>query len=122
MQPDQLTEMTRGDTPPWDLVVTDADGAPFDLTGWTIYFTAKRRVDDTDPGVFQLSTTAGTISITNAAQGEATIRPLRASTNGLADEPTLFWDVQLSRAGTPDLTYTVAIGQLLIRKDITRQP
>lgn len=113
--------MRRGDTPPWDITVTEADGTPFNLSGWTIRMTAKRDPGDSDAdAVFQLSTAAGTITITDAAGGLATAQPLRASTNTLTTDLTVFWDVQVAKDGSPDETYTVDNGTLLIQRDITR--
>lgn len=113
--------MYRGDTPQWALAVTDAAGAPFDLTGYDLYFTAKRLITDADPGVFQLAVGAG-ITVTNAAGGLATIQPRRADTSALTDDARLFYDVQLSQAGAPDQTFTVDRGELVITRDVTRQP
>jgi hypothetical protein len=119
--PTALTEMRRGDTPAWDLAVVQDDGSPLDLSGWTIYFTAKRTITDPDPGVFQLTNGSG-VTITDAAGGLATIQPRRADTSTILDEPRLIWDVQLSKAGAPDQTFTVISGELLIRRDVTRAP
>lgn len=110
-------EMYRGDTPAWDLVVT-LDGVPFNLTGATLYFTAKQGLSDADPGLFQLTNGAG-ITVTSAADGEATIRPRRADTSSLTSDVQAFWDVQLSIAGSAE-AYTIASGTLLIRRDVTR--
>lgn len=115
----QQLEMRRGDTPIWELAVTE-DGAAFNLTGATLYFTAKLALDDADPGVFQLTNSAG-ITITDAAAGEAEIQPRRADTNALTSDVTLFWDVQVSIAGSSE-TFTVLNGTLVIRRDVTRAP
>lgn len=114
----QLT-MRRGDTPIWDLAVTE-DGDPFDLTGATLYFTAKASLDDADPGLFQLTNGAG-ITITDAAGGEAEIQPRRSDTNTLTADWAGFYDVQVSIAATSD-TYTVDNGTLTIQRDVTRAP
>lgn len=113
--------MWRGDTPIWELAVVDDGGAPFDLTGYTLYFTAKQALSDADPGVFQLTNGAG-ITVTDAAGGLATIQPRRADTNTLTADVTLFYDVQLSQAAAPDQTFTVERGTLLIARDVTRAP
>lgn len=119
--------MRRGDTPQWALAVTDAAGAPFDLTGYSIFFTAKRLITDADPGVFQLTIGAG-VTVTNAAGGLATIQPRRADTNTLTEDARLFVDVQISQAGAPDQTFTVWPpeddwpGELVIHRDVTRAP
>ena len=114
-------EMRRGDTPLWDLAVVDADGDPLDLSGWTVRMTAKTSVDQPDAdAVFQLSTVDGTIVVTDAAGGLATMQPARDDTSGLTADTACFWDVQIARDGAPDETFTVASGTLLIVRDITR--
>ena len=114
-------EMRRGDTPIWDLAVLDDDGLPFNLTGWTIRMTAKRSIDDPDAqAVFQLSTSDGTITITNAPGGLAEMQPLRTSTSTLTVDTNCVWDVQIARNGSPDETFTVENGVLSIARDVTR--
>jgi hypothetical protein len=115
--------MYRGDTPEWALAVVDANGDPFSLTGWTVRMTAKRNPADSDAeAVFRLSTDPAEpgITVTNAAGGLATVQPLRTSTNTLTADTTVVWDVQVAKDGSPDLTFTVDSGTLLIRRDITR--
>ena len=115
-----MTPMRRGDTPVWEITVTE-NGAPFDLTGYTIRMTAKRNMNDSDAdAVFQLSTDAGTITITNAAGGIAQARPLRSDTSDLTTDVTVFVDVQIAEDGSPDVTYTVFNDTLLVQRDVTR--
>lgn len=38
----------RGDDKTWPLTFTDANGDPFDLTGYTIFFTVKEKKADVD--------------------------------------------------------------------------
>lgn len=119
----QQLEMRRGDTPIWDVAVTETvDGvtSPFDLTGATLYFTAKQSLGEADPGLFQLTNGAG-ITVTDAAGGLATIQPARDDTSGLTADWRGFWDVQVSRDGT-EQTHTVLNGTLLIVRDVTRAP
>lgn len=116
-----LPPMKRGDTPKWEIAVLDEDGAPLNLSGWTIRMTAKRSVTDTDAeAVFQLSTVDGTITLINAAGGIAQAQPLRSSTNTLTEDLTVSWDVQIARDVPTEETYTVDSGTLLIARDITR--
>lgn len=119
--------MRRGDTPIWDVAVVNADGSPFDLTGYTAYFTAKRAITDPDPGVFQLTLGAG-ITFTNAAGGLLAIQPRRADTSGLTEDARLFIDVQISQIAAPSQTFTIWPsaddwpGELIITRDVTRAP
>jgi hypothetical protein len=120
--------MRRGDTPIWDLAVVQSDGSPFNLTGCTVYFTAKLVITDADPGVFQLSSATAGVTITNAAGGLATIQPARGDTNTLTENTRLYVDVQVSRPGPPAETFTVwpteddYPGELIIVRDVTRAP
>jgi len=43
----QLLEITRKSTKTYKLIFTK-DGLSIDITGWTIYFTVKESMDDTD--------------------------------------------------------------------------
>ena len=114
-------EMRRGDTPVWELAVLDEDGAPLNLTGYTIRMTVKTSIDQSDAdAVFQLSTVDGTITVTDAAGGLAEMQPEREDTNTLTADITCVWDVQIAKDGAPDETFTVADGTLLIRRDVTR--
>jgi len=62
--------MIRGDTLTLDLVVTQ-DGAPIDLTGSTMWMTAKLSANDLDvDAVFQV-TSPTNITFTNAVLGSA---------------------------------------------------
>lgn len=40
--------ITKGATPTFELQFTDDDDIALDITGWTIYFTAKEKISDTD--------------------------------------------------------------------------
>lgn len=107
-----------GDTVLFDLAIT-RDGLPVDLTGATLWFTAKRSPADVDAdAVFQKSTGSG-ISVSDAAGGLArvTVAPTDTSTLSNTDQ-TLECDVQLKEAdGT---VTTVARGQLILIPQITR--
>lgn len=112
-------KMTRGDTPVWNLAVTDGSGNPYDLSNCTIYMTAKTNIDDADvDAVFQLSTVAGTITITNAAGGLAEIVPLTTSTSSLTTDAQLYYDVQVTAPGAKK--FTVVKGTLIVERDVTR--
>lgn len=111
-------EMIRGDTKVLTITVT-RDGQPYDLTGHTLWLTAKRTPTDADSAaVFQLSTTAGGITITNAAGGVARAEIAPTHTESLpAVVNRLVYDVQIAD-GTGGV-YTVASGELVVRPDVT---
>jgi hypothetical protein len=111
-------ELSRGDTGRWNL----AFSVP--LTGAKLWFTAKRNVGDTDSlAVISLSTTAGGITITDAAAGLAQlVIPSSATASLLTPLPPaalyLFYDIQLREA---DATVTTMFsGKLRIMADITQ--
>lgn len=101
-------------------VTLSRNGVPIDLTGATLWFTAKDDLDDLDAdAVFQKKTGGLGIAVTSAVNGQATVTIPPADTASLVNEPqTLECDVQLLEAdGT--LT-TVARGQLILQPQVTR--
>jgi hypothetical protein len=111
--------ITRGDTPTFNIAVT-LSGAVYDLTGCTIWFTAKFDYANTDAqAVFQRSTLNGGIVITNGPQGLAQANLLSTDTSALANTKTmLLWDCQVKSA--LGQIYTVAKGNLIVEPDVTR--
>lgn len=111
-------EITRGDTTTLNVSCFQTDGVtPLNITGYTLWFTAKYVVADADPGVFQKTTTAGGITITNAAGGIATVSLVPTDTSSLAGV-VLLWDLQ-GKDPSGNIT-TLASGTLTITADITR--
>lgn len=110
-------EAYRGDTIRLSVPVI-RNSSPVDLTGSTIYFTAKRKKNDLDvDAVIQKSTDDGII-ITDAELGQALIVIAPIDTSSLEDEPRLYCDVEVIEAnGTRT---TVANGRLTIKYDISR--
>lgn len=107
----------RGDTAFLDFAVV-LNAAPQNITGWTLWFTAKRRVGDADPGVLQKSTTGGGITITNAATGLGTVNLVPADTAALPEQPTtLYADLQGKDGGGN--IWTLAKGLIAVRPDAT---
>ena len=113
--------MYRGDTPRFKGTVRDrATQALVDLTGYTIWMTAKLSKADADPGVFQLSTTAGSVVVSNQTtnKGEFVATPLPANTNFLTADTLLFVDIQIKSPG--GLVDTVVSTTLLVELEVTR--
>lgn len=101
-----------GDTPTWELTLT-RDGELVNLGGADIYFTAKRRVADTDVNaVFQKIVGDG-ITVTGTGTADITLDAAdTASLDGL-----FHWDIQVSESdGT---VTTVLAGRLLVKADVT---
>jgi hypothetical protein len=118
-----MIDLTRGDDETLNLSVlqSPAPGAAAqDITGWTIWLTAKRSLTDTDPGVFQRSTSAGGITITNGTAGLATITIIPANTtpvDNLLPGTILEFDIQ-GKDGSNKIK-TLSRGQFRIVGEIT---
>jgi hypothetical protein len=110
--------MFRGDTAQFQIAVTDVDGHPVNLTGCSLWFTAKIDPTSLDAAAqFQKKTPSTGIAITDAANGIAVITMLAADTSSLTGDQTLECDVQL-KDGTGAIQ-TVARGQIKVLADIT---
>lgn len=114
-----LLSMTQGDKHTFDVALTDAAGAPLDLTSVDITFTAKRRLSDADADALIQKTTASGITVdADPTTGLATLVIDAADTVGLASGPALFWDLQIDD-GAGDVR-TPLSGRLAIASDVTR--
>ena len=96
-------EMKRGTSPLWTMTVRDPNdldpdplGEPVDITGYSIWFTAKHSKTDADPGEFQLTVGSG-ITILNQTtnKGQATIIPPPSATSDMTAEAELLYDIQI---------------------------
>jgi hypothetical protein len=75
---DNELKIIKGTTFAFDIELTDENNLPVDLTGATIYFTAKENIsDDDDDAVIKKDIT----DITNPTTGKATITLTAADTN-----------------------------------------
>jgi hypothetical protein len=122
-----LGSVYRGDTielPIWTAtergVPVEDGGAVIDLTGATVWFTAKKTLSDGDeeaPG-FQLSTVAGGVEVIDPVAGlyRVTIPP--SATVALEGPMVFQWDVQVRT--TEPQTRTVARGTISVHLDVTR--
>jgi len=126
-QPDQIVK--RGDSITLELgpvTTLDVNGVrqPFDLTmaGVKLWLTVKRDLDDADPGLVQLTETAGITVNTPAttAKNYATAvipKTTFADPTLYAQSTELLWDAQVE-SGTRRETF--AWGKLIIVPDVTR--
>jgi hypothetical protein len=112
-------EMYRGDDASFNIAV-QKDGAPVDLSGATLRFTAKRgRLEPDADAVLSKSTAGGGgITITDAPGGIARVDVLPADTDALARAVRLVWDLQAVDAASK--VRTLATGRLVIHADVTR--
>jgi hypothetical protein len=111
-------EVDLGETANLDFAVT-VGGIAQNITGWLIWFTAKRRVADLDAAaVIQHSTASGGVAITNAAGGLGTVTLSPADTAALPEQRLkLFADIQGKDGGGN--IFTLAKGTLSIRAKVT---
>lgn len=88
-------EVEIGETAFLDFAITTG-GVAQNITGWEIWFTAKRRISDPDSmAVIQHSTAAGGVTVSNAAGGLGTVTLLPADTAALPERKlVLFADLQ----------------------------
>jgi len=107
----------RGDTVSLDVTVT-ASGSAYNLTGCSMWFTAKQRYSDLDAAaVFQKSTGSG-ITITSPTFGQATVVISPSDTSGLSNvKQLLLYDLQVKDASGN--IYTVASGNLVVYPEVT---
>lgn len=105
-------EIVRGDTTTISVQVLDSDGNPIDLTGYTIFFTAKKSTDDIDEeAVLEMEAENGD------DQGMVDINFTADDTTYL--EPrSYWWDIQLENDGVISST----VPQLFkVVADVTRR-
>lgn len=109
--------MTRGDDVTLDVIATD-QGAPVDLTGAGVWWTAKRRHLDADDDAVIRKTVGAGITVTNPAGGLATVDLVPADTAGLGNSVALWWDLQVKDGAGK--VRTLAAGRLVVNADVTR--
>jgi len=117
--------MKRGDSLILDVAAMQPSGSstvPVDLTGATIWMTAKCRLADTDlQAVFQIKTPTD-ITITDPTNGLFTIVVPASATVTLKYPATvtmisLFYDIQIKT--TAGIVQTIGSGNLLVYEDVT---
>jgi len=106
----------RGDDQVLALEFTE-NGAVKDITGWKIYFTLKKNIDDADADAktFKKDITTHTYP----TQGKTEIPLLNTEMDAL--EGLYFYDIQYKDIATPALIKTVLSGTMNFTKDITRR-
>ena len=112
----------RGTSEDLDITFTSdlAGTTPINITGWTVWCTAKLSLDDADTAaIFQRTTTNGGVAIIDGPGGKARITILPANTDALTDaKTTLVADVQgkspTGRIATP------VTGKFIVVAEVTR--
>ena len=112
-------EIFRGRTNKINVYVSE-NGAAYDLTGCSLYMTAKSEVTDADAAaIFQLGTAGGTIVVTSAINGQAqvVISPTHTATLPYAKK-ILYFDLMLKTSQGE--YWTIASGTFAVKPNITR--
>lgn len=110
--------MTRGDDKAFAFVLTTASGDPLDLTGASVYMTAKEAYSDTDDGATFQKTNLDGITVLNAANGLIRVDLVPTDTEDLDDRRVrLYYDIQVRDAD--DKVTTVQSGRLVVYPDVT---
>lgn len=118
-----LGSIYRGDTvllPVWQ-AVSPYDGSVINLTGGTVWFTAKLDLARADaaPETIQLSTALGGVAILDPISGTFQVTIPSTATQALSDDAAFVFDCQV-RAGSPARTTTVRRGIFTVVRDVTR--
>jgi hypothetical protein len=101
--------------------VLKGDGSVQDITGHSLRFTAKDRLDDPDGAAIISGSTATTeIIIVDGPGGRAEVQIPPAATSGFTTDRVLHWDLQIADPG--GVTKTLDSGKLLVERDVTRTP
>jgi len=113
--------MMRGDTFSFPIAVKTATGAPYNLTGATLWSTVKRAWAEPDSlALARMKTPSSGIVVTDAVNGKAIVTMPAAATIDMGDGPvTLVYDVQLRAADGVTIT-TIEIGTIECWPDATR--
>lgn len=99
--------------------ITDDQGTVQDITGSTLRFTAKDRLEDLDVDAVIVGSTAdGRITITDGPGGKALVAIPGSATAGFTEDRALVCDVQLSQPN--GYTRTLWEATLLVTRDVTR--
>lgn len=109
----------RGKTLPFSATCT-SNGQPFDLTGATLKFLAKRSVGDADDAavITKTSDVGGGIVVPTPTNGVAQVQILAADTAALTNaETVLYWELQVVSATNP---FTVAGGPLTVEPAVVQ--
>lgn len=113
-----VLSMYRGDDRQFNLAFTK-NGSPYNLTGGSMWITAKLKVSDADSAAqFQKKIGSG-ITIVSAVDGTATLTVSASDTDDMSDEQTeLFCDVQI-KDSTGNIVTPTAF-KLIVNPEITR--
>lgn len=109
--------LTRGDSYSLSFAVTDVGGSVVNLTGYSLWFTAKNAYTDLDAAaVMQFEISSG-ITVTSYSGGTGTIDIAPADWATYTGTGHLVWDLQAK--ASDDTVTTVERGRIWVRQDTT---
>lgn len=113
-----MTNLThyRGDTLSRLITITNSDGTPFDLTGYTAFFTIKNISDNSDDDSSAILAKNWT-NHSDPVNGQTLLTATPAQMT--IDEGTYKYDVQI-KSPTANIT-TIIAGDISILEDITKR-
>ncbi len=112
--------LIRGDDEVLTITFTDADGAPINITGYTVYFTVKRQPDyrdnaDDDDALIKIDQADHSAP----AATNATTITIPKATMDVIEEGDYSYDIQIKDGG--GLISTATPGTVRVLADITRR-
>jgi len=107
-------EIKRGDTWARTLYFKDEDGSIIDITGWTIFMTAKESIDDDDDDAVIKKTIT---EHTNPTSGETKIILTPDETD--LEIKSYVYDIQILKATLE--VVTILEGSITVAKDVTQR-
>ncbi len=112
-----VSNFQHGDTQVYNLTFSKS-GAPYDITGHTIYMTFKTDTSLADnagaPDVIQ-----ATGVIQDGPNGTATVTLPSTLTKTMTRGAKYFYDVQIHDGGTPTVVSTIESGTITVATDVT---
>ena len=116
--PEAGEKLFRGDTHVIEFAVNQG-GVPTNLTGYSIWFTMKTNVTNTDSNASTIQKTIGSgITVLDAAAGTIKVTIAPNDTATINAETTYVCDLQIKSAGGD--IFTVADGTIKISLDVTQ--
>lgn len=111
--------LVRGDSYEMTFEVKDRNEVVINMTGYTVWMTAKNYISDVDlSAVFQKTLSSG-ITLTNATLGQVRVVLSPTDTSSLGDVTSyLHYDIQMKN-GSGQI-FTIIKGVITVTPDITR--
>jgi len=106
-------QIVRGDDKVYSIQFKDDAEVPIDITGWTVFFTVKRELKDTDTNALIKKTITTHTSPTNGIT-EISLTPTDTNYFG-----NFYFDIQIKK--TDNSIHTVIIGTVEFIRDVTNR-